>query len=110
VQFGERTAPGQPVVLEKTWKPGTMVETMRFEEALVAGQIYSLEMRVVRPGEGGEPEQARYISALWRLPRRPVDNGIKLRMHIAHERDQRSNNVLITRDSDGVYRVSMFFA
>jgi hypothetical protein len=110
VQYGERTVPGPPVVLEKTWQPGTVVETLRFDEALTAGQIYSLEMRVVRPGERGDPEQVRYISALWKLPLRPVDHAIRVRMHMAHERDQRDNNVMITRGDDGVYRVMMFFA
>jgi hypothetical protein len=110
VQFGERTVQGQPVVLEKTWRPGTVVETMRFDEALTADQIYSLEMRVVRPDDRGEAEQVRYVSALWKLPLKPVDHGIRVRMHLAHERDTRDNNVLITRGSDGVYRVMLFFA
>lgn len=110
VQFGERTTPGQPIVLEKAWTPGTMVETLRFEKALAADEIYSLEMRIVRPDEAGRTEAVRYISALWKLPRRPVDHGIRVRMHIAHERDTRNNNVMITQDSDGVYRVSLFFA
>ncbi len=110
VQYGQRTVPGEPVVFEKAWEPGLVLEPIRLAGVLEPDQIYRLEFRVVRRNERGRETAVRYLSALARLPRKPVENGIRMRLFLGHPRDQRDNHILVTRDSDGVFRVMVFTA
>ncbi len=110
IQYGQRTALGQPQVMERTFAPGTLVEHIRFDKALAPDQIYRLELRIVRRDAKGRERSVRYISALSKLPRRPVDQAIPMRLHLGHKRDARANHVMVVRDQDGVYRVMVFTA
>ena len=110
-QWGERTVPGAPVIMETTWTTkGVVNNQINFRKALKADQIYQLEMRVVRAGTSGEGESVRYLSSLYKLPRKPVAQPLQMRLHLTHERDIRENLVLVTRDADGVYRLMLFTA
>lgn len=110
MQYGERSAAGQPIVMERTYEPGTMVERIRFQKALDPNQIYRLELRLVRRDDRGREDSVRYLSALAKLPRRPVDQAIPMRLHLGHPKDARSNHVMVVKDQDGVYRVMVFTA
>ncbi|GEM_PF-2570827 len=111
VQFGQRTVAGQPIVLETAWKTGKSLETtLNFEKALEPDQLYHLELRIVRADERGRMQTVRYLSALDKLPRRPVGHAIPLRLHQGHRRDLRENIVMLTKDADNVYRVTFFTA
>ncbi len=110
-QWGERTVPGAPVVMETTWSTSQVVNNqINFAKALKADQIYRLEMRILRGGDSEKAQSVRYLSSLYKLPRRPVDEQLTMRLHMSHKRDLRENLVLVTRDADGVYRVSFFTA
>lgn len=110
VQFGARTVAGQPVTVEKIWSPGMKLDPVRFKEAIDPDQIYRLELRVVRRDERGKVQETRYLSALDKTKRLPVDRPIPLRLQRAGRADARDNNVFLVRDADGIYRVMMFFA
>ncbi len=110
VQYGQRTVPGEPVVFEKAWEPGLVLEPIRLAGVLEPDQIYRLEFRIVRKDERGRQKDVRYLSALAKLPRKPVENGIRMRLYLGHRKDPRDNHILVTRDSDGVYRVMLFTA
>ncbi|MDQ7008503.1 MAG: hypothetical protein Q9Q40_14880 [Acidobacteriota bacterium] len=110
IQYGQRTAAGQPLVMERNFTPGTLVEHIRFDKALAPNQIYRLELRIVRRDAKGREHSVRYLSALAKLPRRPVDQAIPMRLHRGHKRDTRANHVMVVRDQDGVYRVMVFTA
>ena len=109
-QYGIRSVPGPPIVLEKAYEPNMILEPLRFAKAIAPDQIYRLEMRVVRPGQADRQIQARYLSALDKLPRRPVESTMKMRLFLGGARDLRDNHVLLVRDSDGIYRVMLFTA
>jgi hypothetical protein len=75
-----------------------------------ADQIYRLELSVVRTDSKGRAAETRYLSALDKTRRLPVNQPIALRLQRSDRNDRRDNNVFLVRDSDGVYRVMMFFA
>lgn len=110
IQYGERSVPGEPVTLERPFEPGMMAQTVTFRKALEPDQIYRLEMHIVRASDPQNPERVRYISALDKLPRRPVDNAVKMRLFLGDQDDGRDNHVMVVRDTDGVYRVMIFTA
>jgi hypothetical protein len=110
VQFGQRTAPGAPISVEKVWSDGMTLAPITFKNAVGPDQIYRLELRVSRRGADGSVRETRYLSALDKTQRRPVNQAIPLRLQIADPDDARDNNVFLVRDSDGIYRVMMFFA
>ncbi len=105
VQYEQRSVPGEPVVLERKYEPGGTGDELLFPKVLEPDQIYRIEIRVAR----GESD-VRYLSALDKLPRRPVDNGIKVRLFQGGRRDVRNNHVMVVRDQDGIYRVMLFTA
>jgi hypothetical protein len=105
VQYEQRSVPGEPIVLERVYEPGATGDELSFPKVLEPDQIYRIEVRVVR----GDRE-VRYLSALDKLPRRPIDSGIKMRLFQGDRRDVRNNHVLVVRDSDGIYRVMLFTA
>lgn len=105
VQFDRRSVRGEPLVLQRTYQPGMASSEVLFPKALAPDQIYRLEMRVTRGDQ-----KVRYVSALAKLPRRPVDNGIRVRLFQGEPGGQRENHVMVVKDQDGVYRVQMFFA
>jgi hypothetical protein len=109
VQYGMRTAPGQPIVLERSFTPGETLQTVRFQRALDELDIYRLELRIVRNDRNGNKD-VRYLSALYKLPRTPVDRAIPMRLHQSFQRDERHNLVQVVRDPDGVFRVQIFAA
>ncbi|MBP7146613.1 MAG: hypothetical protein KBD01_03645 [Acidobacteria bacterium] len=106
VQYGARSAPGQPVVLEKAWAGGEL-PPMRFAKALEPDQIYRLELQIVRAGSARE---VRYVSATDKLPLRSVEQWLPMRLHRAGPRDQRENHVMLVSDGRGVLRVMLFAA
>jgi len=110
VQYGRRTVPGEPVVFEKAWEPGLVLEPIRLKGVLEPDQIYRLEFRIVRTDEKGDRHDVRYLSALAKLPRKPVENQVRIRLYLGHPKDPRDNHILVTRDSDGVFRVMLFTA
>ena len=110
IQFGERTTTGSPIVLEQSWAPGASLDTVVFDKALLPDQLYRLEMKSVRRDERGRDISARYVSALAKLPRKPVEQEIRMRlfrdfteqMQAARRGtvDERHNLVYLTQDSD----------
>ncbi len=110
-QWGERAVPGEPVVMKTIWTRKQVVNNhINFRKALEPDQIYRLEMRVVRSGKGHETQSVRYLSSLYKLPRKPVAQPLTMRLHLSGKRDARQNLVLVTRDADGVYRLMLFTA
>lgn len=105
VQYEQRSVPGEPIVLERRYEPGMSGNDILFPKALSPDQIYRIEVRVKR----GERD-IRYLSALDKLPRRPIDNAIRMRLFQGDRRDARSNHVMVVRDTDGIYRVMLFTA
>lgn len=108
VQYGLRTTPGQPIVLERKYDQQALLNPIRFEKALLPDQIYQLEVRIVREG-GRKPIEARYLSSYDRLPRLPVEEGVRVRLEQGNQ-DRRENLMMLTRDSDGIYRLMIFAA
>ena len=107
-QYG-KTASDAPVVVSRKWEPTALAQPVKFKEALKPDVIYRLDVVIVREG-GKKPLEVRYLSALDKLPRRPVERGAKLRLFVGDQKDQRANLVLLTRDKDGIYRLMMFTA
>lgn len=110
VQFGARTALGTAVSVEKVWESGMKLDPITFKNAVGADQIYRLELSVVRTDSKGRAVETRYLSALDKTRRLPVNQPIALRLQRSDRNDRRDNNVFLVRDSDGVFRVMMFFA
>ncbi len=110
VQYGARTAMGTAMNVERVWEAGMKFDTITFKNAVGADQIYRLELRVVRSDKNGRAVETRYLSALDKTRRLPVNQAIALRLQRADGNDARDNNLFLVRDSDGVYRVMMFFA
>jgi hypothetical protein len=108
MQYGLRTAPGEPIVLERKFDAEALAQPIHFPKALRPDEIYRLEVQIVRPG-AKQPVTVSYVSALDKLPRTPVEQGIKLRL-FQGAGDARNNLVMLVKDSDGVYRVQIFFA
>ncbi len=96
-----------PVVLERSWSSNNPLGEWHFSKALVVGQIYEIELKISR---GDQPVAARYLCALDRLPRRPADSRLTMRLVRGHASDHRNTLVLVNRDSDGIYRISVFTA
>lgn len=99
----------KPIVLENTWSKSGALGEWNFTKAMVAGQIYEIELRILR-GSAADPVAVRYLSALDRLPRKPADSTLKMRLTKGHANDTRNTLVLVNKDSDGVYRISVFTA
>jgi hypothetical protein len=110
VQYGQRSAAGEPIVLEKKFEAGLPDQRLKFPKALSPDQIYRLEMRIVRAEDPKHAIQVRYVSALDKLPRRPVEKAIRMRLFLGDRHDIRDNHVMVVRDVDGVYRVMIFTA
>lgn len=110
-QYGQRTIAGKPIVLEKSWQPGMLLDEVRFDRAISTNTIYQIELEVIRQSKGKKAaDSVRYLSALYKLPRTPVDKGIRMRLFQASEKDPRDTLVWVTQDADGVYRVQLFTA
>ena len=107
-QYGVDTK-AAPIVLERVWRDGEPIDTCVFADAVSPDLIYRLEMTILR-SDGKRSSAARYVSALDRVPRRPAENPVELRLNRSHRRDARDTLVMVTLDSDGVYRVSVFTA
>ncbi len=103
------TASGSPEVAEQTYKVGNDFTTWNFKKILVPSKIYRLEVEIIRPGKRG-PMSVRYLSALDKLPRKPVDTPLQLRLLRGHTKDVRHTIVMVDKDSDGVFRMSVFTA
>jgi hypothetical protein len=110
VQYGVRQVAGEPIVLERKYEPGMPDQNLRFTKALQPDQIYRLEMRIVRAGDPQHPIDVRYVSALDKMPRRPVEKEIRMRLFLGDRRDARDNHVMVVKDQDGIYRVMVFTA
>lgn len=110
VQYGTRQVAGEPIVLERKYDPTMPDQNLRFTKALQPDQIYRLEMRIVRAGDPQHPVDVRYVSALDKLPRRPVEKDIRMRLFLGDRRDARDNHVMVVKDQDGIYRVMVFTA
>lgn len=109
-QYGIREIPGDPVVIEKKWEPGMTLQPLKFSKGLTPEMIYRIDVRILRNDTKGRPIEGRYLCALDRLPRRPVEKGVKMRLFLGDPRDARNNLLLLNRDSDGIYRLSVFTA
>lgn len=110
VQYGLRTVAGAPVEVERIWQPGNVLLPIVFKEAVAPDQIYRLELQIERHDARGRVTETRYLSALDKSPRKPVTQPIALRLQRADRADRRDNHVMLVRDSDGVYRMMLFFA
>ncbi len=103
-QFGvEHVA--APIRLERTVGRDDMQAEWRFARALAPGQIYRMEMTIIRSGVA-----VRYLSALSRLPRHAAAEPGAMRLERGQRRDKRHTLVMLHRDSDGVVRLSVFTA
>ena len=103
-QYGVEKAPSS-VVLERTVGRDDLRGEWRFTKALAPNQIYRVEMMILRGGT-----EARYLSALARLPRRAVDAPIPMRLSRGDRRDTRHTLVMLNKDADGVFRLEVFTA
>ncbi|MBP7148643.1 MAG: hypothetical protein KBD01_13985 [Acidobacteria bacterium] len=110
IQYGQRSVPGAPIVLEKAWEPGMLLEPLHFPKVLAPDQIYRVELRIARKDDKGRTQDLRYLSALDKLPRHPVTRWVPMRLHLGDRRDLRDNHVMVVQDSDGIFRVMWFTA
>ncbi|MDQ7087973.1 MAG: hypothetical protein Q9Q13_08990 [Acidobacteriota bacterium] len=103
-QFGVEPVE-QPLREERTVGRDDLQAEWRFARALVPGQIYRMEMTIIRNGV-----EVRYLSALSRLARHAADHPGAMRLVRTRRQDRRHTLVMLHRDADGVVRLSVFTA